>query len=106
MAYSHPQQGHPDAAALRKEAGAWLKQVRERAEITQNTLAKEIGLEYYTMISQVELGKTRVPPDKVVLWAKAVKMEPREFAKRLLRYYDPFMWQALFGGSGKGDKAA
>jgi transcriptional regulator with XRE-family HTH domain len=101
MAYSHPQHGHPEAAKLRKEAGAYLKQQRERAEITQMELAKKLGFEYYTMVSQVEVGKTRLPPDKMQAWAEAVKADPQEFTRTLLRYYDPFTWQILFGGRAK-----
>lgn len=97
MAFGHPQQGHPDAAKLRKEAGVYLKRAREKADMTQQALAKELAFEYYTMISQVEVGKARVPPDKMIPWAKALGVPPQEFAKTLLRYYDPFMWQALFG---------
>ncbi len=104
MAYSHPQHGHPEAAALRKQAGDYLRQCRQKAELTQNAIAKVLGFEYYTMVSQVESGKTRVPPDKMQLWAQAVKVDPQEFAKTLLRFYDPFMWQMLFGSKG-GRKA-
>ena len=98
MAYSNPQQGHPEAPALRKRAGAWLQQLRKDAELTQNALSKQLGFEYYTMVSQVESGKTRVPPDKMQAWAEALGQDPREFVKTLLRYYDPYTWQILFGG--------
>jgi transcriptional regulator with XRE-family HTH domain len=101
MAFGHPQQGDPNAAVLRKEAGRYLKDLREKADLTQNALSKLLGFEYYTMISQVEGGKARIPPDKMLAWAKAVKTDPKVFARTLLRYYDPFMWQVLFG-SDKG----
>lgn len=99
MAFSHPQQGNPDAAALRKEAGEYLRRLRAKAELTQNELAKLLGFEYYTMISQVEGGKTRVPPDKMQKWAEALNVDVRTFAKTLLRFYDPHMWNLLFGSS-------
>lgn len=101
---SNPLQGHPDGAALRKEAGAYVKGLREKAGITQAQLAKSLGLEYYTLISQIENGKTRVPPDQMLRWAQELDVEPRLFGQRLLQYYDPFMWQLLFGPPPKGSK--
>ncbi len=94
--YTNPLQANPNAAQLRKQAGRYIRQCRDEAGLTQQNVAKAIGLDYYTMVSQVELGKTRVPPEKMRLWAEALKVEPRSFAKRLLQYYDPYMWQLLF----------
>jgi transcriptional regulator with XRE-family HTH domain len=98
MATTNPLASHPDSANLRKEAGAYLKKVREKAGISQNELAKKVGIDYYTMISQVEGGKVRLPPDKMQGWADAVQVDPETFAKTLLRFYDPFTWEILFGG--------
>jgi len=97
MAFTNPLAQHPDAKELRKEAGSYVKKLREAAGLTQQQVAKAVGMEYYTMISQVEGGKTRVPPDKMLEWANALQVNPHSFAKRLLQYYDPFMWQLLFG---------
>lgn len=99
MSFSHPQYASTDAVALRKKAGVYLKGLREKAEITQLQLARELGLEYPQMVSHVEIGKARVPPDKIIPWANAVKQDPREVARELLKFYDPYMWQALFGGT-------
>jgi transcriptional regulator with XRE-family HTH domain len=91
-------QGHPDAARYRKEAGEYLKKVREKAEITQMALAKELGWDYYTLVSTIEAGKARVPPDRMAAWAKAVGVDLNDFAKTLLRFYEPYFFQALFMG--------
>lgn len=104
MAFSHPQYAAKDAVALRKKAGVYLKQIREEADLTQLQLAKELGLDYTQMISHVETGKARVPPDKIIPWAQAVKRDPREVARELLKFYDPYMWQALFGGTSSASK--
>ncbi len=87
------------AKKLRKQAGLYVKGLRQDAGLTQNELAKRLGLDYYTFISQVENGFNRVPPDKMHDWAKALKVDPQEFARRLLGFYDPHMYQALFGKS-------
>lgn len=97
MSYSHTLTGNPDAAQLRKEAGKYLKGLREAAGLTQQELAKLVGLEYYTFVSQVENGKTRVPPEKQRAWAKAVGMTSHTFSKRLQNFYDPFGWDAMWG---------
>jgi transcriptional regulator with XRE-family HTH domain len=90
--------GHPDAPRLRKEAGEYLKKVREKAEVTQMALSKELGWDYYTLVSAIETGKATVPPDLMAKWAKAVNVDIYDFAKTLLRYYEPYFFQALFMG--------
>lgn len=98
MTYSHPQQGSAaEAAVLRKEAGSYLKGLREAAEKTQRDVANEVGFEYYTMVSQIEGGKIRLPPAHLTSYAKALKVDPVEMTKRLLSYYDPLTFDVLFG---------
>ena len=61
--YTHPQQGHAsEAAALRREAGKWLKRLRESQGLSQRELARRVSIEYYTFISQIESGRGRIPP--------------------------------------------
>lgn len=95
MTYTAPLKGHPDAAELRKRAGAYEKRIREKAKVTQAELAKAVGLTYYTFISQMESGKVRIPPDKYILWARALKVDQVEFVSRMMYYYDPYTWEAL-----------
>jgi len=96
--YSHPQQaaGH-DVQALRREAGRWLKELRVRQNLTQRELADLVGVEYYTFVSQLEVGRGRIPPDRYEMWAKALGMEPADFVKQLMRFYDPETYRILFG---------
>jgi len=92
----------PDAAQaaqtkeLRRQAGQWLKQAREAAGLTQAELAERVGLRYYTFVSQVEGGLGRVPIDVQGAWAEALGLETRDFAKRLLGYYEPELHRLLF----------
>lgn len=97
MATSHPLRGNPDGPALRKQAGAYIAKLRGEAGLTQQQVAKELGADYYTIVSQIENGKTRIAPDQLQLWAEILGVEPREFAKHLLQFYDPYMWKLLFG---------
>jgi len=90
----------PERAAalkqLRREAGAWLKGLRERAGLTQAELAERVGLRYYTFVSQVESGLGRVPIESQGAWAAAIGVDPSEFARTLLRYYEPELFRLLF----------
>ena len=86
------------ARKLRIEAGAFIKSLRlaHDPKLTQRALADQLKLPYYTFISQVETGTARVPPESQVAWAKALGVDPQEFAKKLLSCYDPHTYKALF----------
>jgi transcriptional regulator with XRE-family HTH domain len=86
----------PEAKRLRREAGAWLKNLRAKAGLSQIELAEKLGLKYYTFISQVENGFGRVPTDSMEAWALALGADPSEFARQLLSFYDPELYRLLF----------
>jgi transcriptional regulator with XRE-family HTH domain len=81
---------------LRREGGRWLKQCRESAGLSQRELAELVGAEYYTFISQLETGRGRIPPDRYHVWARALKVPPKEFVQSVLRFYDPVTFSVLF----------
>ena len=87
----------PEARQLRKQAGDWLKQRRADAGLSQIDLAARLGLKYYTFISQVENGFSRVPTEMMAAWATELGLEPSAFAKHLLLYYEPELHRLLFG---------
>lgn len=84
------------AKLMRKQAGAWLKQLRSRAGLSQIELAQRLGFKYYTFISQIENGYGRVPTESMEAWANALQTEPSGFAKHLLSYYEPELHRVLF----------
>jgi transcriptional regulator with XRE-family HTH domain len=86
----------PRGVELRKQAGAWLQGRRKAAGLSQIELAQRLGLKYYTFISQVENGFGRVPSDSMEAWARAVGVAPGEFARQLLRFYEPELHKLLF----------
>ena len=88
--------------SLRQEAGRWLKAAREAAGLTQAEVAEQVGLRYYTFVSQVESGLGRVPIEAQGAWAVAVGHDPAEFARTLLRYYEPELHRLLFGDAAPG----
>ena len=86
---------------LRKLAGDWLKQRRADAELSQADLAARLGLKYYTFISQVENGFSRVPVELIGAWASELGLEQRAFTRHLLMYYEPELYRLLFGAESK-----
>jgi transcriptional regulator with XRE-family HTH domain len=96
-AATHFARATPNAKQLRKDAGTWLKELRQRAGLSQIELAARLELKYYTFISQVETGYGRVPTETMEAWANALGVKPAEFARRLLSFYDPDLYKLLFG---------
>ena len=86
----------PEARELRRQAGAWLKEQRVRAGLSQIELAQRLGLKYYTFVSQVDNGFGRVPTESMEAWARALGIDPSSFARRLLSFYDPELYRLLF----------
>lgn len=81
---------------LKREIGLWLKEMRERAGLSQRDLAKAVGLQYYTFVSQLENGRGRIPADKFTAWADALRIDRQEFVKKLMQHYDPIAFGILF----------
>ena len=81
-------QGKRDAASLklRSEAGLFVKSLRAQQSLTQRDVAVALKLNYYTMISQIEAGAARIPPDLYTAYAKVLKVDPALFVQKLLQY--------------------
>ena len=86
----------PKSLELRKKAGTWLQEQRNAVGLSQIDLAGQLGLKYYTFISQVENGFGRVPADSMEAWARALQIAPPEFARHLLQFYEPELHRLLF----------
>ena len=96
--YTHAQhRNDPAVQELRRCGGAWLKELRERRGLSQRELARLVGAEYYTFISQLETGRGRIPPDRYRQWAAALGVRPPQFVRTVLKYYDPVTYDILFG---------
>jgi transcriptional regulator with XRE-family HTH domain len=93
---THFAKGSEQAKTQRREAGAWLKELRQRAGMSQVQLAEQLGYKYYTFIAQVENGYGRVPTEGMEAWAKALGVKPGLFARQLLSHYDPELHRLLF----------
>ncbi len=105
--YAHPQQGAGyDVKQLRREAGRWLRSLREKRGLSQRQLAADLGLEYYTFVSQLEAGRGRIPPDRYAAWAACLGIDTVVFVRTLMRYYDPVTYGLLFPDGDAGAGAA
>jgi transcriptional regulator with XRE-family HTH domain len=97
VVHTHPQhRSDPEVQDLRRTAGHWLKELREKRGLSQRQLANLVGVDYYTFISQLETGRGRIPPDRYQQWAEALGIESREFVRTLMKYYDPVTYGILF----------
>jgi transcriptional regulator with XRE-family HTH domain len=96
--YSHNQRlSAPLTRELRFQAGRRLREWREKRGLTQRQLCREVGAERHTFISALEQGRGRIPPDRYLVWAHALGVDPREFVRELMSYYDPLTYAILFG---------
>ena len=86
---------------LRKQAGIWLRARRTELGLSQRELARRVKVEYYTFISQIEAGRGRVPAERLSDWSKALEMDPKEFAVNIMRYYDPYVYEMVFGSNSE-----
>jgi transcriptional regulator with XRE-family HTH domain len=103
--YTHPQQRSANLTReLRIKGGCWLRELRERRGLSQRDLAQKVGAEFHTFISQLEHGKGRIPPDRYLIWADTLGVNPFDFVRELMSFYDPVTHEVIFGG--EPDKAA
>lgn len=102
--YTHPQRrSTKQTQELRSQAGSWLRELREKRGLSQRDLAERVGAEYYTFISQLENGRGRIPPDRYLVWAEALGVQPREFVRTLMSYYDPVTYDIIFGEASRAE---
>ena len=78
-------------------AGLWLREQRERRNVSPRDLAQRLGLTFRQLAGGYEAGRTRVPPELYRPWAKALGIEPRLFARTMLGFYEPITHDLLFG---------
>jgi transcriptional regulator with XRE-family HTH domain len=85
------------AKILRKRFGAWLKEAREQAGLTQLDLAEILDYAYPTTVSQIERGASALPPGELERWAEAIRLTPKKVADKYIYFTEPFLYAALHG---------
>lgn len=81
---------------LRVSVGQWLRDRRVERGLNQRQLAELAGFDYYTFISQLETGRGRVPAERYEGYAKALGVDPKEFAMKMLYAYENSTYRLLF----------
>lgn len=86
----------PESLERQKQAGNWLRQLREKRQLSQSDLARLLGARNKFHVSQIENGYEKVPSRGYVAWAYALGIPAQELAKELLRHYEPVTFGILF----------
>jgi hypothetical protein len=98
--YSSQQQiTSSEVIELRKEAGLWLKELREKRGCRQRQMAEKVGELLHLHLSIGVQGAAGYPPTDTLVWAEVLGVEPKFFVRNLLRSYDPVTYSILFGKS-------
>jgi transcriptional regulator with XRE-family HTH domain len=96
----------PEKRLRNKNAlGEIIKTQRTAIGYTQKELADRLGLEYYTMISQLENGYVSVPPAMWVPLSFILKLNREEWVLMCLEEIAPEIYNALFGNNSTTDVA-
>ncbi|KAB1068734.1 helix-turn-helix domain-containing protein [Methylobacterium planeticum] len=90
------QKSSAEAGELRRQAGHFIRRLREDRGLSQRDLAAAIELPYYQFVSQIETGRNRIPSEQLLIWAKALKISPRHFGLILMRFYDPDLFALTY----------
>lgn len=77
--------------------GQLVKDARVKEGFTQKALADALGLEYYTMISQMELGYISIPPSLWTPIADKLRLDRSNWVLECLLEIQPEVFRALFG---------
>lgn len=93
-----------DAAnELRRDLGDYVRGLREAQGMTQADLAKAVGIEYYTAISAIEVGRNSLPPERTLAFAEALGVQPKVFGREVLRLTNPWLYALLYSADPKGE---
>lgn len=85
---------------MRREAGFYIRALRERIGLSQLELSARLGLTFNSFVSQVETGRSRVPTSNMTGWAKALEVDEKEFVENMFRFYEPAFFE-LISDEGK-----
>jgi transcriptional regulator with XRE-family HTH domain len=86
----------PQAREMRREAGAYLRELREVAGLTRNESAAAVELGDRSLLEAVEAGTATLSFELTLrLAAVLARHDPVPSVSRLVRSYNPVLWQLL-----------
>lgn len=95
------------SANLLRETGSYVKELREVAGVTRDELAKAIDVGDTSFISAIESGTATLSFDLILRLASVLaRHDPVPFIFKLLRTYNPEIWEELsdWGVTGLSDQ--
>jgi transcriptional regulator with XRE-family HTH domain len=86
----------PQAQEMRREAGSYLRELREVAGLTRDELADAVELGDHSLLGAVEAGTATLSFELTLrLAAVLARHDPVPFVSRLVRTYNPLLWELL-----------
>jgi transcriptional regulator with XRE-family HTH domain len=86
----------PEASEVRHEAGDYMRELRELAGMTVDELADAIELRDQSLLEAVEAGTASLSFELILrLAAILARHDPIPFVSRMVRSYNPVLWQLL-----------
>lgn len=95
------------SANLLRETGSYIKELREVAGVTRSELAKAIEVSDTSYVSAIESGTATLSFDLILRLASVLaRHDPVPFIFKLLRTYNPELWDELsdWGVTGLSDQ--
>jgi transcriptional regulator with XRE-family HTH domain len=88
----------PESARMRRDAGRYLRELREVAGLTLDELAEAIEFSDHSLLAAVEKGTATLSFELILrLSALLARNDPVTFVARLTRSYNPALWKLLEG---------
>jgi len=88
----------PESARMRREAGRYLRELRELAGLTLDELSDAIELSDHSLLAAVEKGTATLSFELILrLSALLARNDPVPFVAKLTRSYNPALWKLLEG---------
>ena len=86
----------PESSEMRREAGAYIRELRELTGLTLDELAEAIELSDHSLLGAVEAGTATLSFELILrLAAILARHDPAPFVSRMVRSYNPVLWEML-----------
>jgi transcriptional regulator with XRE-family HTH domain len=88
----------PDQQQLMNDTGVYIRELRELSGLTMSDLSTQLNLKDHTLIEAVENGTATLSFELIMRFAAIVaRHDPVPVVMRLVRVYNPGMWEILSG---------
>lgn len=73
----------PMASQATKRIGRYVRERRLARGLSRAQLARRLGFVLGSVVSHVERGDARIAPEAMAGWARALELDPSEFAREV-----------------------